>query len=75
MVSGYVQVKGFDNKRKFVETFFLAPQEKGYFVLNDVFHFIDEQPTHHHPAVFLAQIHLDSKLNSPNAIPEPGIMD
>ncbi|XP_024466375.2 nuclear transport factor 2 isoform X2 [Populus trichocarpa] len=74
MVSGYVQVKGFDNKRKFVETFFLAPQEKGYFVLNDVFHFIDEQPTHHHPAVFLAQIHLDSKLNSPNAIPEPAIL-
>lgn len=71
MVSGYVQVKGFDNKRKFVETFFLAPQEKGYFVLNDVFHFTDEQPTYHHPAVLLAQIHLDSKLNSPSAIPEP----
>ncbi|KAJ6420958.1 hypothetical protein OIU84_028356 [Salix udensis] len=71
MVSGYVQVKGFDNKRKFVETFFLAPQEKGYFVLNDVFHFTDEEPTQHHPAVLLAQSHLDSKLNSPNAIPEP----
>ncbi|KAF9673613.1 hypothetical protein SADUNF_Sadunf10G0042300 [Salix dunnii] len=71
MVSGYVQVKGFDNKRKFVETFFLAPQEKGYFVLNDVFHFTDEEPTHHHPAVLLAQSHLDSKLNSPSAIPEP----
>lgn len=74
MVSGYVQVKGFDNKRKFVETFFLAPQEKGYFVLNDVFHFTDEQPTHHHPAVLLAQIHLDSKLNSPSAISEPAIL-
>ncbi|KAG5236409.1 nuclear transport factor [Salix suchowensis] len=58
MVSGYVQVKGFDNKRKFVETFFLAPQEKGYFVLNDVFHFTDEEPTQHHPAVLLAQSHL-----------------
>ncbi|KAJ6719352.1 RAS GTPASE-ACTIVATING PROTEIN-BINDING PROTEIN [Salix purpurea] len=71
MVSGYVQVKGFDNKRKFVETFFLAPQEKGYFVLNDVFHFTDEEPTQHHPAVLLAQSHPDSKLNSPSAIPEP----
>ncbi|CAK7327319.1 unnamed protein product [Dovyalis caffra] len=71
MVSGSVQVKDFDNKRKFVETFFLAPQEKGYFVLNDVFHFIDEQPTHHHPAVVLAQSHLDSKLNAASAIPEP----
>ncbi|KAJ6323891.1 hypothetical protein OIU76_011233 [Salix suchowensis] len=74
MVSGYVQVKGFDNKRKFVETFFLAPQEKGYFVLNDVFHFTDEEPTQHHPAVLLAQSHPDSKLNSPSAIPEPAIL-
>ncbi|XP_052179513.1 nuclear transport factor 2-like isoform X2 [Diospyros lotus] len=30
-----------DVKRKFAQTFFLAPQEKGYFVLNDVFRYVD----------------------------------
>jgi hypothetical protein len=34
---------GKDNlKRKFTQTFFLAPQDKGYFVLNDVFRYIEE---------------------------------
>ncbi|XP_043807121.1 nuclear transport factor 2 isoform X2 [Manihot esculenta] len=71
MVSGSVQVKDFSGRRKFVETFFLAPQEKGYFVLNDVFHFIDEEQIHHHPAVLLAHNNLESKLYVPTAIPEP----
>lgn len=56
-----------------METFFLAPQEKGYFVLSDVFHFIDEEQIHHHLAVLLARNNLESKLNAPNAIPELGI--
>ncbi|XWS76059.1 hypothetical protein CRYUN_Cryun01aG0144900 [Craigia yunnanensis] len=29
-------------KRKFTQSFFLAPQVKGYFVLNDVFRYIDD---------------------------------
>ncbi|KAF1872910.1 hypothetical protein Lal_00016015 [Lupinus albus] len=34
---------GTDNlKRKFTQSFFLAPQDKGYFVLNDVFRYVDE---------------------------------
>ncbi|KAK3029946.1 hypothetical protein RJ639_038174 [Escallonia herrerae] len=34
---------GKDNvRRKFSQTFFLAPQEKGYFVLNDVFRYVEE---------------------------------
>ncbi|KAM7475689.1 hypothetical protein LguiB_022932 [Lonicera macranthoides] len=34
---------GCDNvRRRFTQTFFLAPQEKGYFVLNDVFRYIEE---------------------------------
>lgn len=34
---------GNDNlKRKFAQSFFLAPQDKGYFVLNDVFRYVDE---------------------------------
>ncbi|CAM6093911.1 unnamed protein product [Calypogeia fissa] len=31
-------------KRNFVQSFFLAPQEKGYFVLNDIFRYLDEEP-------------------------------
>ncbi|XP_027349715.1 putative G3BP-like protein isoform X2 [Abrus precatorius] len=42
MVSGFVKIKDVGVRRKFVQTFFLAPQEKGYFVLNDMFHFIDD---------------------------------
>ncbi|MED6147526.1 hypothetical protein PIB30_044710 [Stylosanthes scabra] len=35
-------MKDISGRRKFVQTFFLAPQEKGFFVLNDVFHFVDD---------------------------------
>lgn len=31
-----------DVRRKFTESFFLAPQDKGFFVLNDAFRFIEE---------------------------------
>ncbi|XP_050218043.1 nuclear transport factor 2-like [Mercurialis annua] len=71
MVSGSVAVKGLIGIRKFVETFFLAPQEKGYFVLNDVFQFTDEEPVHHHPSVLLARNNLDSNFIAPAVIPEP----
>ncbi|XP_022760364.1 putative G3BP-like protein isoform X2 [Durio zibethinus] len=71
MVSGSVQVKDFSSRRKFVQTFFLAPQEKGYFVLNDIFHFIDEEQIYHHPTILLAQHNLDPKLNVSATIPEP----
>ena len=41
LVTGSVTVK--DNvKRKFGQTFFLAPQDNGYFVLNDIFTYIEE---------------------------------
>lgn len=37
---------GKDNvKRKFTQTFFLAPQDKGYYVLNDVFRYVEEGET------------------------------
>ncbi|PRQ36791.1 putative nucleotide-binding alpha-beta plait domain, NTF2-like domain-containing protein [Rosa chinensis] len=71
MVSGSVHLKNFGGRRNFVQTFFLAPQEKGYFVLNDIFHFIDEDQVHQHPAVLLAHSTLDSKLSAPTTIPEP----
>ncbi|CAA3009223.1 G3BP isoform X2 [Olea europaea subsp. europaea] len=64
MVSGSVYVKTFDVKRKFVQTFFLAPQEKGYFVLNDIFHYVDEEQILQHPLSYLSQRNFDSKLNA-----------
>lgn len=34
---------GKDNlRRKFTQTFFLAPQDKGFYVLNDVFRYLEE---------------------------------
>ncbi|XP_044501986.1 nuclear transport factor 2-like isoform X1 [Mangifera indica] len=41
LVTGHLTGK--DNvRRKFTQSFFLAPQEKGYFVLNDVFRYVDD---------------------------------
>ncbi|KAK4425394.1 Nuclear transport factor 2 [Sesamum alatum] len=64
MVSGSVHVKDFSGRKKFVETFFLAPQEKGYFVLNDIFHYVDEEQILPHPISYLPQGNLDAKINS-----------
>uniref|UniRef100_A0A2P2MHP8 Uncharacterized protein MANES_12G036600 n=1 Tax=Rhizophora mucronata TaxID=61149 RepID=A0A2P2MHP8_RHIMU len=46
MVSGSVKIKDLSGRREFVQTFFLAPQEKGYFVLNDIFQFTDDRISH-----------------------------
>ncbi|KAL2523026.1 Nuclear transport factor 2 (NTF2) family protein with RNA binding (RRM-RBD-RNP motif) domain [Forsythia ovata] len=41
LVTGYLTGK--DNlRKKFTQTFFLAPQDKGYYVLNDVFRYVGE---------------------------------
>ncbi|XP_042497721.1 nuclear transport factor 2-like isoform X2 [Macadamia integrifolia] len=41
LVTGWLTGK--DNvRRKFTQSFFLAPQDKGYFVLNDIFRYADE---------------------------------
>lgn len=68
LVSGSVHIKDFSGRRNFVQTFFLAPQEKGYFVLNDIFHFIEDQPIHHHPVAYMTQNDLVSKLNGSTAL-------
>lgn len=41
---------GKDNlRRQFAQSFFLAPQDNGYFVLNDVFRYLDEnEPSEQH---------------------------
>ncbi|KAL2456200.1 Nuclear transport factor 2 (NTF2) family protein with RNA binding (RRM-RBD-RNP motif) domain [Forsythia ovata] len=50
VVSGSVKSRDFSGWRKFVQTFFLAPQEKGYFLLNDIFHLLDEEVPNQLPA-------------------------
>lgn len=46
LVTGYLT--GRDGvKRTFTQTFFLAPQETGYFVLNDMFRYVNEAAVVH----------------------------
>jgi hypothetical protein len=61
MVSGSLSTKS-TGKRNFTQTFFLAPQEKGYFVLNDIFRYLDEAPLVSKPAPSL-----------PNGVAEPPV--
>ncbi|XP_031098792.1 nuclear transport factor 2-like isoform X1 [Ipomoea triloba] len=68
MVSGSVHVKDFSGSRKFTQTFFLAPQEKGYFVLNDIFHLVDDEQLLQHPVTYITPSNLDSKLNTSASI-------
>ncbi|XP_042394099.1 nuclear transport factor 2-like isoform X1 [Zingiber officinale] len=63
MVSGYVQLEDYSFRRKFVQTFFLAPQEEGYFVLNDIFHFLEEEHIHQHPAALMPLGDFETNLN------------
>ncbi|KAF9688501.1 hypothetical protein SADUNF_Sadunf02G0203600 [Salix dunnii] len=89
MVSGSVKTKDFVIGRKFVQTFFLAPQEKGYFVLNDIFHFVDDGVVHQqnlapgpsenmymqHPAAVSSDETFDAQLDSSHSPPEPPVSD
>ncbi|KAL7145072.1 hypothetical protein ABFS83_07G054500 [Erythranthe nasuta] len=70
MVSGSVLVNNFNVRKKFVETFFLAPQEKGFFVLNDVFHYVDEEQIVQYPIAYLPRSNLDANLNFSATVPE-----
>ncbi|KAF2573023.1 hypothetical protein F2Q70_00001984, partial [Brassica cretica] len=70
-VSGSVKTKEFSNRRSFMQTFFLAPQEKGYFVLNDIFQFINEGTVSYHQPSYLSESNRDeAQLNPPNPHPE-----
>lgn len=73
VVSGSVKSTDFVAGRKFVQTFFLAPQEKGYFVLNDMFHFADEDLAHQ-SCVPVSQHNVDYQPTMSNHLPDqPGI--
>src|SRR5882762_5281310 len=52
-----------DPWRKFVQTFFLAEQPNGYFVLNDIFRFLKEET--------LEGDGTEEVVHEPNTVPEP----
>lgn len=75
VISGSVKVKDYGVRRNFIQTFFLAPQEKGYFVLNDVFQYIGDEPIYHqqHLTPELPESKFESQLNISSPHPElPG---
>ncbi|KAF7130533.1 hypothetical protein RHSIM_Rhsim10G0048400 [Rhododendron simsii] len=59
-----------DIRRKFIQTFFLAPQDKGYFVLNDVFGCVEDSELLESNKVIVNGIH-DTPLASITPDPEP----
>ncbi|KAJ6674384.1 RAS GTPASE-ACTIVATING PROTEIN-BINDING PROTEIN [Salix viminalis] len=89
MVSGSVKTKDFVNSRKFVQTFFLAPQEKGYYVFNDIFLFVDDGAVYQqnlaplpseniymqHPAPISSDETFNAQLDSSSPLPEPPVSD
>ncbi|KAL8146873.1 nuclear transport factor 2-like [Apium graveolens] len=64
VVSGSVKTKEFTGRRNFVQTFLLAPQETGFFVLNDVFH-LGEEVVHQHSAQMLQENIVDYQHSAP----------
>ncbi|XP_059660166.1 nuclear transport factor 2 isoform X2 [Cornus florida] len=75
VVSGSVKIKDFSGRRKFVQTFLLAPQEKGYYVMNDIFHFLDEEAVNQHPAPVLSEDKLDTHLSTSTPLLDPPASD
>ncbi|KAE9589929.1 putative RNA recognition motif domain, NTF2-like domain-containing protein [Lupinus albus] len=74
MVSGFVKIKDISGRRKFVQSFFLAPQEKGFFVLNDIFHFIDDGLTYPNMGSVLSEKY-GSQPHTSNSVAEPHASD
>lgn len=54
-------------RRKFTQTFFLAPQDKGYYVLNDIFRYVDENGSDMVPVVDNGVQETPSNSLEPNA--------
>ena len=74
MVTGSVLIRDLSGRKKFAQTFFLAPQEKGFFVLNDIFHFIEDDQIHPFSASLMGQGNLSNTLNAAAPLPEPGVL-
>uniref|UniRef100_A0A7N0T867 G3BP-like protein n=1 Tax=Kalanchoe fedtschenkoi TaxID=63787 RepID=A0A7N0T867_KALFE len=75
MVTGLVKTRELSGKRKFAQSFFLAPQDKGYFVLNDIFQFVGEELDQQHPATVPSDNRVDTDLNASSALQEAPVTD
>ncbi|GMY25838.1 putative G3BP-like protein [Fagus crenata] len=75
LVTGILTGKD-DTRRKFSQAFFLAPQENGYFVLNDVFRYVGESESESVGAVSVENNHIkESEPKAPLTIdPEPTVV-
>ncbi|XP_075522156.1 nuclear transport factor 2-like isoform X2 [Primulina tabacum] len=71
VVTGSLKSRDSTRWKKFVQTFFLAPQEKGYFVLNDMFHFGDEEVGPQPSAPAVQEQASDYKPTVPTNLPDP----
>ncbi|PRQ25716.1 putative nucleotide-binding alpha-beta plait domain, nuclear transport factor 2, NTF2-like protein [Rosa chinensis] len=75
MVTGSVKSKEFNGRRKFAQTFFLAPQNKGYYVLNDIFQFLEDEVVLQHPSNMISEGQFDIQLNASSPHREPPVSD
>ncbi|XP_074304273.1 nuclear transport factor 2-like [Silene latifolia] len=67
IVSGIVRSRNYYGKRKFTQAFFLAPQNKGFFVMNDVLQIQDEDVVIQHPEPELPDIPVESEVHAYNS--------
>ncbi|KAE8733515.1 14-3-3-like protein GF14-B [Hibiscus syriacus] len=66
---------GFQREKEICVTFFLAPQDKGYFILSDILQFIDDEMTSKPPASLLQENKHDPQLNLSSAATEPPFLE
>ncbi|KAK1352975.1 Ras-GTPase-activating protein-binding protein [Heracleum sosnowskyi] len=59
VVSGSAKSLKFRGRKKFMQTLLLAPQEEGYFILNDIFHFLSIEAIHQNPTSVLPEGRVD----------------
>ncbi|KAF8627350.1 hypothetical protein AX15_004420 [Amanita polypyramis BW_CC] len=56
--------------RKFVQTFFLAEQPNGYFVLNDIFRFLKEETVESDEAAEVTETETETETEAPSVVPD-----
>ncbi|CAK9133417.1 unnamed protein product [Ilex paraguariensis] len=70
VVSGTVKSQDFSGLRIFVQTFFLAPQKEGYFVINDIFHFVTEEVMYPPPVSIVSENKVEPQANTSSLLPD-----
>lgn len=73
IVQGVMRSRNFSGKRRFTQSFFLAPQEKGYYVLNDILLFNEEVFLNQHPVPEIPDIKVDPEISASSPrLEQPG---